>query len=87
MFIQSAVWKLRLASAGLLQRTAFLIIFFSVVVGPLVVFAIGGRGPDTIGQPGLAWSFLVIALLLLTGTGIALSMFRRKEHSLSIRSK
>ncbi len=58
--------------------------FIGVVVGPLVLFLIGGRSLNTLGQPGLVWSFLAITLLLLLGIGVGFSMVRREARGISI---
>lgn len=86
MFIQDALQKLEIVSAGFFQRSAFLVIFLLVVVSPLVTFAMSGRDPKMAGQVGLAWPLLLISLLLLCSIGIGFSMFRREIKAISISS-
>lgn len=86
MFAQKNSWKFKAVLADLFRHGKFLAIFLLVVIAPLVVFVVSGRGPNTLGQPGLKWSFLMIGLLLLIGLGFGLSRFRRKASSLSIKA-
>jgi hypothetical protein len=81
MSIQDVLLKLKATSTGRFRRTALLIMFVGVVAGPLVLLALGGRIPNAPDQPGLAWSFLAITLLLLMGIGGGfMMMFRRQPH-------
>ena len=87
MSIQDVLREIKATSAGPFPRTTFLIIFVGVVVGPLVMFAIGGRPTNSLGQPGLVWSFLAIALLILTGIGLGFWMFSKDARRVSISPK
>ena len=87
MFTQDDLWELKAISGDWVPSSKFLIMFIGVVVGPLVLFAIGGRDSNILGQLGLAWSFLAITLLLLISIGVGLSMFRRVAGDLSISPK
>ncbi len=87
MFIQDNLRGLQAASGDWFPILKFLIMFTGVVVGPLVLFAVGGRDSNTLWESGLAWTFLAIALLLLISLGVGLSMFRREARILSISPK
>jgi hypothetical protein len=52
-----------------------------------VLLVVGGRDSNALSEDGLAWSFLAIALLLLTGAGAGFSMFGRGASFLSISPK
>jgi hypothetical protein len=52
-----------------------------------VLLVLGGADSGTLSEIGLAWSFLAIALLLLTGLGAGFSMFRREARVPSINPK
>jgi hypothetical protein len=81
MSIQDVLQRLKPTSAGRFRHTAFLIMFIGVVVGPLVLFVIGGRNPAALGQHGLAWPFLAIALLLFISVGGGFLRFRRESRA------
>ena len=87
MFIQVVLQDLKAASGDWLSGLKFLTMFIGAVVGPLVLFVVGGRDSGTLSEPGLAWSFLVIALLLLISLGAGFSMFRREVRVPSISPK
>jgi len=87
MFIQDDLWDLKAASGDWFPNLKFLVMFIGVVVGPLVLLAVGGRDSNTMSETGLAWSFLAIVLLLLTGLGAGFSMFRREAGTPSISPK
>ena len=87
MSIQNVLREIKATSAGPFPRTTFLIIFVGVVVGPPVMFAIGGHPTNSLGQPGLVWSFLAIALLMLTGIGLGFWMFSKDAKRVSISPK
>ncbi len=80
MFIQNGLRRLRITSIGSFPR--FLIMFIAVVAGPLVLFVIGGYDPKILGQASSAWSFLAIALLILTCIGGGFLLFRRKSDAI-----
>ena len=87
MSIQSIVRELKASSGGPLPRAAFLTIFACVVATPFVIFILGGRSSNISGQPGSAWSFALIALLLITSVGLALWMFRQEAKLATISPK
>jgi hypothetical protein len=80
MTIQNVLQALKDACDSPPLRAGFLIIFMCVVVGPLLVFVIGGRNANLTAQPGLVWFFLAIALLLVVGIGGGFLMFRHESH-------
>jgi len=84
MFVQDYLRDLKAAYGDWLPGLKFLIMFIGAVVGPLVLLAFGGRDSNALSETGLAWSFLAIALLLLTGLGAGFSMFRRGSRFPSI---
>ena len=81
MSIQDVLRELKATSAGQFPRSAFLIMFIGVVVGPLILLAIGGRSPNLLGPHGLAWSILAITLLLIISIGSGCLMFRRESRA------
>jgi hypothetical protein len=87
MFSQDNLQDLKAAFNDWLHSLKFLIMFIGVVVGPLMLFVIGGRSLNTLGEPGLAWSSLAITLLLLISIGVGISMFGRVARALSISPK
>ena len=84
MFIQDDLRELKEASGDWFPSFKFLIMFIGVVVGPLVLLAVGWRDSNTLWETGLAWSFLSITLLLLISLGFGFMMFRRKARIPSI---
>jgi len=87
MSIQGALRGMIAISAGTYARLAILTGIIVVVVAPLVLVAIGGQDLNTLSQPGLAWYFLGIGLMLLGGIGYGFFKFKRKAHNLSINSR
>jgi hypothetical protein len=87
MLIRDYLRDLESAYGDWLPSLKFLIMFIGTVVGPLVLLVVGGRDSETLSETGLAWSFLAIVLLLLTGLGAGFSMFRRGARfpSISLR--
>ncbi len=81
MFIQDDLRHLKAPSGDWYYSLKFLTMFIGVVVGPLVLLAVGWR--DT----GLAWICLAIALLLLISLSVGFSMFRRETRVPSISPK
>ena len=84
MLVQDYLRDLKEAHGDWLPGLKFLIMFIGTVVGPLVLLAVGGRDSKTLSETSLTWSFLAIALLLLTGLGAGFSMFRREARIPSI---
>ena len=87
MFIQDDLRELKEASGDWFPSFKFLIMFIGVVVGPLVLLAVGWRDSNTLWETGMVRPFLAIALLLLISLGVALSMFRRETRVPSISPK
>lgn len=87
MSLQDSMRKLKAASISFFQHKAFLTMFIGVVIGPLVLFAMGGRSPYAPTQPALIWFLLTVALLLALSIGIGFSLFRRKAMNPSISPK
>jgi hypothetical protein len=87
MFIQDDLWNLKTASGDWFPNLKFLIMFIGVVVGPLVLLAVGGGNSNSLWQISLAWSFLAIAGLLLISLGVGLLIFRREARVPSISPK
>jgi hypothetical protein len=79
--IQSVLQEMKDVCDSPSMRAGFLIIFACVVVGPLLVFVIGGRNANLEAQPGLVWFFMAIALLLIVGIGGGFLMFRREAQA------
>ena len=86
MLVQDYLRDIKAASGDWLLGLKFLIMFIGAVVGPLVLLVVGGRDSKTLSEPGLAWSFLAIALLLLISLCAGFSMFRREARVPSISS-
>ena len=84
MLVQDYLRDFKAAYGDWLPDLKFLIMFIGTVFGPLVLLVVGGRDPKTLSETGLAWSFMAIALLLLTGLGAGFSMFRRGARFPSI---
>ena len=87
MPIQGVLRRVKAISAGTYARSTMLIGIIGVVVVPLVLIAIGGRDLNTLSQPGLAWYFLGVALMLLGGVGYGYFKFKHKARTLSINSR
>jgi hypothetical protein len=87
MLVQDYLRDIKAASGDWVSCIKFLIMFIGAVVGPLVLLVVSVRDSGTLSEIGLAWSFLAIALLLLTGLGAGFSMFRREARVTSIGPK
>lgn len=88
MFSQNDLRELKATSGKWFHSSKFFIMLIGVVVGPLVLFVIGGRSLNTLGEPGVVWSSLAITLLLLISIGIGIMMFfGRVAKDLSISPK
>jgi hypothetical protein len=87
MFIQDDLHNLKAVSGDWFPSLKFLVMFIGVVVGPLLLLAVGGRDLNTLWETGLAWSFLSIALLLFISLGAGFLMFMRKARVPSISPK
>ncbi|MGH9847289.1 MAG: hypothetical protein ACREEM_51995, partial [Blastocatellia bacterium] len=72
MFIQDNLRELKATSGDWVRdsKFKFLSMFVGVVVGPLVLVAVGGRGPNAPWPLALAWPFLAISLVLFVSVGI-----------------
>ena len=86
MFIQDTLQDLKAVSGDWFPGVKFLIMFIGAVVGPLVLLVVGGRDSGTLSEPGLTWSFLAIATLLLISLGAGFSMFRREARATPVSS-
>jgi hypothetical protein len=84
MLVQDYLRDIKMVSDDRLPSLKFLIMFIGAVVGPLVLLVVGVRDLGTLSETGLAWSFMAIALLLLTGLGVGFSMFMRGARFPSI---
>jgi hypothetical protein len=84
MLIQDYLRDIKSAYGDRLPGLKFLTMFIGTVVGPFMLFVVGGRDLKTLSETGLAWSFMAIALLLLTGLGVGFSMFMRGARFPSI---
>jgi hypothetical protein len=76
LFIQNILRELKATSVDSFPRTAFLIMFVGVVVGPLVLLGHGGSSAHILPPISLFWYFPAISLLLLSGIGFGFLMFR-----------
>ncbi len=81
MYVQDNLLQTTTEVADLMPDNRFLLMFGAVVVGPLVAFALAGRGPSALAQPNLLWSGLAIAVLLLVSAGVGLLRFKRDFHA------
>jgi hypothetical protein len=84
MLVQGFLRDIKSAYGDWLPGLRFLIMFIGMMVGPLVLLVVGVRDLGTLSETGLAWSFMAIALLLLTGLGVGFSMFMRGARFPSI---
>jgi hypothetical protein len=84
MLIRDYLQDIKSAYGDRFPDLKFLTMFIGTVVGPLVLLVVGGRDSKTLSETGLAWSFMAIALLLITGLGAGFSMFRRGARFPSI---
>jgi hypothetical protein len=87
ILVQDFLRDLKSTSGNWLPSLKFLIMFVGAVVGSLVLLVVGGRDSKILSEPGLAWSFLAIALLLPTGLDAGFSMFMRGARFSSINSR
>jgi len=87
MFIRDDLQDLKAVFGDWFPSLKFLIMFIGVVVGPLVLLAVGGRDSKTLSEIGLVWSFLAISLLLLISLGAGFLMFGREARVPSISPK
>ena len=87
MLVQDFLRDLKSTSGNWFIGLKFLIMFIGAVIGSLVLFVVGGRDSKTLSEPSLAWFFLAIALLLLTGLGAGSSMFMRGARFSSINAR
>ena len=87
MFSQNDLRELKATSGKWFHSSKFFIMLIAVVVGPLVLFVIGGRSLNTLREPSVVLASLAITLLLLIGIGIGIRMFGRVANDLSISPK
>jgi hypothetical protein len=84
MLIRDYLRDIKSAYGDWLPGLKFLTMFIGTVVGPLVLLVVGVRDSKTLSETDLAWSFMAIALLLITGLGAGFSMFSRGARFPSI---
>ena len=80
MLTRNTLLELKGASAGVFKRPAAMIGFILGVVGPSLLLATGGRGPN--GLPWYIWT--IVPLLLLSVMGAGFFMFNRKDRSVDM---
>jgi MFS family permease len=74
-------WHINVPQENQFDRLAMLIGLLGAIVGPFVLFAIGGDSSDEASQQGLPWYFLVIVILLvLVIISLGFLMFMRESH-------
>jgi predicted tellurium resistance membrane protein TerC len=87
MFSQNDLRELKAISGKWFHSSKFFIMLIGVVVAPLVLFVIGGRSLNTLGEPSVVLASLAITLLLLISIGLGIRMFGRVARDLSISPK
>jgi MFS family permease len=74
-------WHLHVPQENQFDRIAMLIGLLGAIVGPFILFAIGGDRSEEPAPQGLPWYFLVIVILLvLVIFGLGFLMFMRDSH-------
>lgn len=74
-------WHIDVPQENQFDRLALLIGLLGAIVGPFVLFSIGGNSANETTQQGLPWYFLVIVILLvLVIIGLGFLMFMRESH-------
>ncbi|MEW6127030.1 MAG: hypothetical protein AB1757_08325 [Acidobacteriota bacterium] len=74
-------WHLNIPQENQFDRVALLIGLLGTIIGPFVLFSIGGNNPNDASQQGLPWYFLVIVILVvLVIIGLGFLMFMRESH-------
>ncbi len=74
-------WHIKVPQENPFDRIALLIGLLGAIVGPFVLFAIGGNRAAETAQQGLPWYFLVIVILLvLVIFGLGFLMFMKEAH-------
>ena len=81
MYVQDNLMQTTTKVADLIPENRFSLMFSTVVVGPLVAFALAGRDPNMLSQPSLLWSLLAIPVLLLISVGGGLLRFKNAFHA------
>lgn len=81
MFVLDNLQELDVVSVPNFPNTKFLLMFLGVVIGPIVLFAVGGRTPNTLWQFGLVWTLLAMGLLFMVSAGVGLAMFKNNSYS------
>jgi hypothetical protein len=86
MPIQSHLQKLYASAHSNFSGAKFLLMFISVVIGPFMLLAVGGRTSDTLWQPGLVWTLLAIGLLFVISASAGLILFKSKSFTEKLTS-
>ena len=74
-------YRVKVPQEGQLDRVAALVGLLGAVVGPFVLFSIGGNDSSTAGSQGFPWYFLVIVILIvLVIMGVGFLMFTHESH-------
>ena len=76
-----AGWRVGIPQEGQFDRVALLLGLLGAIVGPFLLFSIGGDSTTNSSQQGLPWYFLAIVILVvLVIMGIGFLMFTRDSH-------
>ena len=74
-------YRVNIPQEGQFDRLAALLGLLGAVVGPFVLFSIGGDDPASAGNQGFPWYFLVIVILIvLVLIGVGFLLFTRESH-------
>ena len=76
MPIQDKVVKLKAVSANSYTRAAALVGLILAVMGPFLLFTMGGRDPNNL--PWYVW--VIIPVLLMAVVAVGFFMFKRDTH-------
>lgn len=80
MFVRDNLQNLDVASDSNFPNPKFLLMLVAAVIGPFLLFAIGGSASPILWQSGLVWSLLAASLLLFSA-GISLMLFKNKSNT------
>ncbi|MDX2030447.1 MAG: hypothetical protein SF339_07250 [Blastocatellia bacterium] len=80
MFVQDNLQAAKVVIDTNFPNTKFFIMFIGVVMGPFLLFAIGGHASGGDWQTDLMWAVPAMALLAISA-GVGLMLFKR--HSLA----
>jgi hypothetical protein len=82
MFLKNAWWEIKSLAANPTLR--FLFMFIGVVPGTLILFATSVHDFNVLQQPGLGWSILAIAILVIVSSVMGCWRFRHTPVVLSL---